>query len=244
MKHFYEEVEGWWSEKDHDFYKKIVDKYEDGSHFVEVGSFKGRSSVCMAVNIINSNKDIRFDCVDTWKGSEEHQKDGIAEDADVVGDTLHETFVKSIASVKDYINPYQTTSREASKLHEYESLDFVFIDGSHDFGNVLNDIRSWAPKIKMGGTLAGHDFGHEGVGLAVDFFFGENIKVHESCWYWEKTPDSIVPQDIEYVRGILPESKLQKYSTIGIVPRVLLHESYSNMQSVVFDANVAFLFKD
>ena len=27
----------------------------------------------MAVEIINSNKNIKFDCVDTWKGSIEHE---------------------------------------------------------------------------------------------------------------------------------------------------------------------------
>ena len=80
MKHYYEDLEGWWGELDASFYKKIVESSNNGSHFVEVGSFKGKSSSCMAEQIISSGKDIRLDCVDTWEGSEEHQKEGIAED--------------------------------------------------------------------------------------------------------------------------------------------------------------------
>ena len=39
---------------------------------MEVGSFLGKSAVFMAVEIINSGKRIKFDCIDHWKGSEEH----------------------------------------------------------------------------------------------------------------------------------------------------------------------------
>ena len=37
------------------------------------------------------------------------------------------------------------------------SLDFIYIDGAHDYDNVYNDIKSWTPKVKEGGFIAGHD---------------------------------------------------------------------------------------
>lgn len=37
------------------------------------------------------------------------------------------------------------------------SLDFVYIDGCHQYENVLQDIYAWLPKIRYGGMLAGHD---------------------------------------------------------------------------------------
>ena len=50
----------------------MVNHFTDNSHFVEIGSWKGRSASYMAVEIFNSRKNIKFDCVDTWCGSVEH----------------------------------------------------------------------------------------------------------------------------------------------------------------------------
>lgn len=38
------------------------------------------------------------------------------------------------------------------------SLDFVFIDGHHNFQNVTNDIAWWSTKVRIGGIVAGHDY--------------------------------------------------------------------------------------
>jgi hypothetical protein len=62
MKHFYENINGWFS---YDYlYTDAVNRAQDGALFVEIGSFKGRSSAFMAVEIINSGKKIKFDCID------------------------------------------------------------------------------------------------------------------------------------------------------------------------------------
>lgn len=37
-------------------------------------------------------------------------------------------------------------------------LDFVYIDGAHDFYNVAVDICLWSKKVRPGGIVAGHDF--------------------------------------------------------------------------------------
>ena len=38
------------------------------------------------------------------------------------------------------------------------SLDFVYIDGNHRYEPALADIRAWAPKVRPGGVVSGHDF--------------------------------------------------------------------------------------
>jgi hypothetical protein len=38
------------------------------------------------------------------------------------------------------------------------SLDFAYIDGNHRYGAVIQDLTAWAPKVRPGGIIAGHDF--------------------------------------------------------------------------------------
>jgi len=49
-------------------------------------------------------------------------------------------------------------SMDAVKDFENNSLDFVFIDGAHDFKNVAMDIYEWVKKVKPGGIVYGHDY--------------------------------------------------------------------------------------
>jgi len=65
--------------------------------------------------------------------------------------------------VTDILQPYnckviRKTSMEALEDFEDESLDFVFIDGNHDFKHVAEDIFEWAKKVRKGGIIAGHDY--------------------------------------------------------------------------------------
>ena len=49
-------------------------------------------------------------------------------------------------------------SMEAVKDFEDGSLDFVYIDGAHDFQSVTNDIVEWQKKVRIGGIISGHDY--------------------------------------------------------------------------------------
>lgn len=50
------------------------------------------------------------------------------------------------------------TSLEALPTVKDESLDFVYIDGNHDFLNVAQDIHYWTKKVRPGGIVSGHDY--------------------------------------------------------------------------------------
>lgn len=182
MEHFYKNLgENWFSYPK--LYSSMVDKFNDNSHFVEVGTWKGMSASYMAVEIMNSGKKINFDCVDTW----EYILDtGI--DYTKYND-LYDIFLKNIEPVKSVITPIKEISWEAAKLYSDNSLDFVFIDAGHDYDSVIKDIKSWYPKVKIGGVIAGHDYTQPtcGVKKAVDEFFNnKNIKQSEGCWIYEK----------------------------------------------------------
>lgn len=70
------------------------------------------------------------------------------------------------------------------------SLDLVFIDGDHSFNGCLNDITNYLPKLKSGGIMAGHDYGHPrfpGVKKAVDKFFPK-VELHDDFVWWVEKP--------------------------------------------------------
>ena len=70
--------------------------------------------------------------------------------------------------VEMYYTPVRMSSVEAASLYADNSLDFVFIDAGHTYEDCFSDIQAWLPKVKAGGTLAGHDYGSsEGVRRAV-----------------------------------------------------------------------------
>ena len=185
MKHIYdlpEFGENWFTYPN--LYKSMVEKFPSGSKFVEVGSWKGKSATYLAVEIINSNKNIILDCVDTWKGSAEH-----VDDEYIKSNSLYELFIKNTSSLSSVINPIRMDSVSASKIYKDNSIDFVFIDANHEYDYVKKDIEAWFPKVKVGGIIAGHDYrnGWKDVDKAVnEFFIGKKILANESCWVYEK----------------------------------------------------------
>jgi hypothetical protein len=91
-----------------------------------------------------------------------------------VGDDLpgHERRIAAmVANTPGYVGRGHLTkdlSVRASERFADRSLDLVFIDASHLYEDVRDDIRAWRPKVRAGGVLAGHDLHFPGVRRAVD----------------------------------------------------------------------------
>jgi predicted O-methyltransferase YrrM len=178
MEHFYKNLgEEWFTYPE--LYTYMVNKFPTNSHFVEVGTWKGMSAAYMAVEIINSGKNIKFDCVDTW--------DFVPSQTEIPShmfDNLYEVFLKNIEPVKHQINPIKALSWDGAAFYKDNSLDFVFIDAAHDYESVKKDINAWYPKVKKGGVISGHDYTWcDDVKKAVnEFFKGKTIYETEGCW--------------------------------------------------------------
>jgi GT2 family glycosyltransferase len=187
MEHFYKELgENWFTYPN--LYSYVVNKFPSGSHFIEVGVWKGMSASYMAVEIINSGKKIKFDCVDNWEFIENLQSD-ISQES--FSENIYDTFLKNINPVQHIITPIKELSWDGAKHYEDNSLDFVFIDAAHDYESVKKDINAWFPKIKKGGIISGHDYAwSDDVKKAVDeFFVGKEIYETEGCWvYFTEVP--------------------------------------------------------
>lgn len=64
---------------------------------------------------------------------------------------LLEPFKKKVRYIKKF-------SMDAVDMFPDNSLDFVFIDGAHDFRHIAEDISEWSKKVRVGGLVYGHDF--------------------------------------------------------------------------------------
>ncbi len=151
MEHFFEKIQGWFQCEQ--LYREMVAQANDGAVFVEVGAWKGRSAAFMAVEIINSGKNITFHVVDHFRGSREHETEGA-----ITNGTLMSEFCENMRPVYGNYNLIATNSVTAAATFADASCDFVYIDASHEYEDVRWDIQAWLPKMKPGGVLAGDDY--------------------------------------------------------------------------------------
>jgi len=178
---YYESIDGWFDFQN--VYDHAITLAQNGSHFVEVGAWLGRSTCYLAEKIKESGKEIRLDAIDTWKGSPNEITN--VEVVNKCGGTILKEFVDSMnaAGVLTIVNPLCTTSLEAARMYLDNSLDFVFIDANHAYAEVRADIAAWYPKIKETGIIAGHDIPYPDVKRAVEESFGSNYSVVQpSSW--------------------------------------------------------------
>lgn len=119
--------------------------YKNGA---EIGVADGRFSKIMCETIPN----LHLKCIDPWKPYEGSWRGN---------DYQENAYNQAVEKLRPYNSEIiRATSLEASLWVEQESLDFVFIDGSHVFNEVMLDILLWTPKVRYGGIVAGHDYYH------------------------------------------------------------------------------------
>jgi len=58
------------------------------------------------------------------------------------------------------ITPFPMTSTNAARIFQERGLQFdlVYIDASHEYHDVMTDLRMWWPLVAPGGVLFGDDF--------------------------------------------------------------------------------------
>lgn len=172
MDHYYETLPGWAAFGD--LYVAMVQKAPHEAQFVEVGSWLGRSAALMAVEIINSKKDINFVCIDPWTDGGPDLKD--TKYYKELRDPVYNTFMANIRPVRHVVTALRMTSLEGAAKFADGEIDFLMLDGDHSYEAISADIEAWLPKMKPGGVMAGDDYLWPGVQKAADEQFAERLK--------------------------------------------------------------------
>ena len=91
---------------------------------------------------------------------------------------------------KNRINIKKMTSVEAAAQTLDKTFDFFFLDAELIYDGVKSDIINCLPKVKIGGFLCGHDYGHPRIGevkKAVDEMFGNDIELgQDMTWFFKR----------------------------------------------------------
>lgn len=96
---------------------------------------------------------------------------------------------KNIAASKLPVTFLHEDSTEAAKLFEDGTVDFVFVGVNDSNDSVLQDTRARLPKVRVGGTIAGHDYfpnnrKHGGVARTVDEALESIREEGNSVWMY------------------------------------------------------------
>jgi hypothetical protein len=67
------------------------------------------------------------------------------------------TTINRLSKYKDKIEFIEKYSDKAAKEIP-DNMDFIYVDGGHDYQCVKKDIELYYPKVKNGGIFGGHDF--------------------------------------------------------------------------------------
>ena len=149
---------------------------------VEVGVWKGASSLIMAEEMRKCQIDGVIICVDTWLGAADHWQndDFFAELAFDQGyPSIQKKFMANVLAhdLQDYILPLPLDSINAAAVLKALSIriGMLHLDGGHEYESVASDLRSWWPVLDVGGLIIGDDYYPEhhwpGVKRGFDEFF-------------------------------------------------------------------------
>jgi MMP 1-O-methyltransferase len=133
------DVPGWLSDEEGEALYELARACSARGVIVEIGSWKGKSTICLGLGS-RAGSGVRIFAVDPH------------------ADHRHGEFKDNIerAGIADLVTPVKGLSQEvAGGFHE--SIELLFVDGSHEEALVREDFDEWVPKVVDGGIVAFHD---------------------------------------------------------------------------------------
>jgi predicted O-methyltransferase YrrM len=138
-----DEVEGWFSPREawvlHESIRNLSP--ERPITVVEIGSFRGRSTIAAGHALVARAQGGTLHAIDP-------------QDDDPFNELRANV---DSAGVESVVRLIRATSREARKQFGAEPVDLIFIDGSHEYEDVRDDLRDWLPLVRPGGIVAVND---------------------------------------------------------------------------------------
>ena len=122
---------------------------------VEIGTFRGD----FAEYFLRESPYSYLFCIDPYKKFDEGiYKDNINSHSQEQYDAIYEQTRKRLEAVAPRrFQIKRQLSIEAAKDFPDQSVNFLYIDGNHDYKHVMEDLTTWLPKMARNGILVGDD---------------------------------------------------------------------------------------
>ena len=148
-----EDIEGWMSHDQGLALYEAARACPAGGRIVEIGSFRGRSTIVLAKA---AGPGVDVIAIDPHAGNDRgpRELDGFAAEARDDFTAFHTNLER--AGVSAVVTHLRLPSQEALARVD-GPVDVLYIDGAHRFGPATADIRDWAARVRDGGTLLIHD---------------------------------------------------------------------------------------
>lgn len=183
-----------WSGNSPIFEELIIEKQPE--HIIEVGTWKGQSAITMGNCLRKLHLKSRIFCIDTWLGAIEFWTNS-ADSADhdlMLKNGFPQVYLQFLSNVihhqlEDYIIPVPNTSNTSYKILQHLNIhaDLIYIDASHEYEDVKQDINNYKNLLTTGGVLFGDDYSpiFPGVIKAVnECLSGEKLTINDSFWIY------------------------------------------------------------
>jgi predicted O-methyltransferase YrrM len=143
-------VDGWLSRTEGRLLFRLAKRCRARGAIVEIGSWKGKSTIWLGHGT-REGRGQKIHAIDPHCGV--IYKDETAEAKPTFADFQRNI---AIAGVADMVIPHVDFSESVARTFS-EPVEFIFIDGLHDYQSVKNDFETWFPKVMNGGVMAFHD---------------------------------------------------------------------------------------
>lgn len=157
-------VEGWLTLAQAQRLHESTQSLYPGAVIVEIGSFRGRSTIVLASAAPDNSVVL---AIDPFGGGDRGPRE-LAPDA-ARGQRDYEVFQSNLttAGVADQVHHVRKRS-DAALEDAPSAIDLLFVDGAHRLGAARRDITQWGDRVRTGGTMFVHDaFSSVGVTLAL-----------------------------------------------------------------------------
>lgn len=179
------DLDGWNGRRP--IFEKLIKEVQP-TRIIEVGTWKGQSTITMGRAIKNLNLNCEIRCVDTWLGALEfwwaedksrdlRLKNGYPQ--------VYYQFLSNVVHnhMENIILPFPTTSDIAHRFFKRNDItaQLIYIDASHEQGDVYRDISNYYELLLPGGIIFGDDYNKSWPGVQLDVKkFSKEINVEYS----------------------------------------------------------------
>ena len=153
-------------------YAQLISQLQP-SLVVEVGVWKGATSIAFAEGVQRLDRGGVVVSIDTWTGAAEFWPQGAASGTRAVGGTrdlhlvngmptVYNTFLSNVVrrNLSKVVVPFPVPSLVAAEVFRRERWrpELVHVDASHSEADVATDLAAWWPLLREGGVLLGDDY--------------------------------------------------------------------------------------